>query len=61
MDIIIQPSLFFASLKKGSVPVNYLSLQDQIKKYGESAAGQKLEFEQKFNACLSLLKNKPAT
>jgi hypothetical protein len=38
------------------VPVNYLSLQDQIKKYGESAAGQKLEFEQKFNACLSLFK-----
>lgn len=38
------------------MPVNYLSLQDQIKKYGESATGQKLEFEQKFKTCLSLFK-----
>ena len=38
------------------MPVNYLSLQDQIKKYGESAAVQKLEFEYKFQACFSLFK-----
>ena len=38
------------------MPVNYLSLQEQVKKYGESAAGQKLDFEQKFKTCLSLFK-----
>lgn len=38
------------------MPVNYLSLQDQIKKYGESAAAKKMEFEHKFQACFSLFK-----
>ncbi len=36
------------------MPLNYLSLQSQIKKYGESATLQKREFEQKLAACRGL-------
>lgn len=36
------------------MPVNYLSLQEQVRKYGESASGQKREFVQKLDLCLSL-------
>ena len=36
------------------MPLNYLSLQGQIQKYGESASLQKREFEHKLEACRAL-------
>jgi len=36
------------------MPLNYLTLQSQIKKYGESASLQKREFEHKLEACQAL-------
>jgi len=38
------------------MPLDYLSLQGQIKKYGESASLQKHEFTQKLDACQALFK-----
>jgi hypothetical protein len=36
------------------MPLNYLTLQSQIKKYGESASLQKREFELKLEACRAI-------
>ena len=38
------------------MPLNYLTLQSQIKKYGESASLQKREFEHKLEACQALFR-----